>query len=252
MVWTVLIVDDEMLDRVNLKTLIDWEASNFQVVGEAENGREAAGLIEALAPHLIVTDVRMPVMSGLDLIAAFSGKPNRPEFLIMSGFDDYELVRRGLTLGAYDYLLKLELDAQALLNALTGIRARLEAKQLAPLLSGAPDEQIRRSIPALRKAFITDLIKGQAFSETEYRDSMAFLGITLLPEAVYCAVIKIGEFCRFEDATYEEATQLDQSIIAVVEDIMHDAFHASCFEGKSGEFLLFASPRMQREQRRTI
>jgi two-component system, response regulator YesN len=243
MLCKVLIVDDEMLSRVNLKTLIDWEANDYTVVGEAENGSEAVGMIERLSPQIVVTDVRMPSMSGLDLIAAFSGKPDRPEFLIMSGFDDYDLVRRGLTLGAYDYLLKLEVDAPALLEALRGMRTRLEVKRLDPLLSSSADQQIRRSLPALRKAFFTDLIRGYSYSEQEYERTSDLLGITLFPAAIYCAVIKIGEACRFEDVSYEETAQLQQSIIHVVEDILRDAFHANCFESKQGEFLLFASPR---------
>jgi len=242
MLWNVLIVDDELLARVNLKTMIDWEANDFRVVGEAENGSEAAALIEQLAPQIVITDVRMPVMSGLDLIAQFSGKPNRPEFLIMSGFDDYDLVRRGLTFGAHDYLLKLEVDAPLLLEALGAMRAKLEAKQFVSAAVIA-DQQLQRSLPALRKSFITDLIRGQPYSEQEYRKTMDLLGITLLPEETYCAVIKIGEACRFEEVSYEETIKLHQSIINVVEDILRDAFTAYCFEGKLGEYLLFASPR---------
>ena len=243
MPWKILIVEDEMLDRINLKTMINWEAHDFSLVGEAENGSEAIALIGQLAPDIVITDVRMPVMNGLELIAAFSDKPDRPEFLIMSGFDDYQQVRRGLTLGAYDYLLKLDMDAAMLLEALGGMRARLETKRLDPFLSGAADQQIRRNIGALRKSFITDLIRGYPYSEEEYRKTTDFLGIALLPEAIYCAVVKIGEACRFEDASYEETTQLNQSVIGVAEDILRDSYHANCFEGKQGEFLIFASPR---------
>jgi two-component system response regulator YesN len=243
MLWKVLLVDDEMLSRVNLKTLIDWEAHDLTIVGEAENGSEAVGMIERLSPHIVITDVRMPVMNGLELIAAFNGKPARPEFLIMSGFDDYDLVRRGLTLGAHDYLLKLDVDAPTLTATLDGIRAKLEVKRLDPATHGSAEQQIQRSMPALRKSFITDLIRGQPYSVAEYRQTMASLGITLLPEAIYCAVIKLGEACRFEDVSYEETAQLQQSTINVVENIVRDAFFAACFESKPGEFLLFASPR---------
>ena len=66
--YKVLIVDDEPMIRAGLQTLIDWERYGFQVVGDAMNGREAMSKYAELAPHLMIIDIRMPVMDGLQVI----------------------------------------------------------------------------------------------------------------------------------------------------------------------------------------
>lgn len=74
--YTVLVVDDEETLRRTMIERVDWEAAGFTVIGEAENGVEALDLVELLEPDLILTDIRMPMISGLEL-AAKSAKCDR-------------------------------------------------------------------------------------------------------------------------------------------------------------------------------
>lgn len=87
--------------------MIDWEKYGFRVCGEACDGEEALGRIRELNPDLVVTDIRMPVMDGLQLIEHCANVLNAPSrFVILSGYDDFPTARKALTFGALDYWLK--------------------------------------------------------------------------------------------------------------------------------------------------
>ena len=98
MMYSVLIVEDEPVARQSLKYLIDWEQLGFFIKAEAENGLHALKLLETEHFSLVLTDIRMPTMNGLELIArlrAFSDVP----VVILSGYDDFEYARQGMKLG---------------------------------------------------------------------------------------------------------------------------------------------------------
>ena len=114
----VLIVDDEYIMRQGLKYMIHWEQEGYEIVGEATNGNEALRLTEELKPHIIISDIVMSVMDGV----AFTEMVHKiyPDIaiIILSGYDKFEYVKKTLTNGAIDYILKPTLNEEELLNVL--------------------------------------------------------------------------------------------------------------------------------------
>lgn len=104
--YTVVIVDDEHMIKLTLRKLIDSSDIPFQVVGEAEDGQEALSAIEQWNPNLVITDIRMPVMGGLELIEEARRRNLRSEFIIISGHDDFTYAQMAMRFGVVDYLLK--------------------------------------------------------------------------------------------------------------------------------------------------
>jgi two-component system response regulator YesN len=104
--YTVVIVDDEYMIKLTLKKLIDSSDLPFQVVAEAEDGQAALAAIEHWKPSLVITDIRMPIMGGLELIEAAKDQNTRTEFIIISGHDDFSYAKNALRYGVMDYLLK--------------------------------------------------------------------------------------------------------------------------------------------------
>ncbi len=100
----VLLVDDQSLIRQGLKALLELEP-DLQVVGEAENGKTAIGLVEALKPDVVLMDVRMPVMDGVAATREI-GERAGTKILMLTTFDDDEYVAAALRYGAMGYLLK--------------------------------------------------------------------------------------------------------------------------------------------------
>lgn len=102
----VLLADDQLLFVSSLKTVLETEADDIQVVGIAHNGREAVEMVENLQPDVILMDVRMPEMDGVEAVRAI--KENRPEspIIMLTTFDDDQYVYNAIKYGAMGYLLK--------------------------------------------------------------------------------------------------------------------------------------------------
>lgn len=120
-----IIVDDEPNIREGLKLIIDWEELGYKVVGEASNGREALLLIDKLNPTVVITDIKMPEISGLDLIKECRNREKKISFIILSGHSEFSMAKKALNLGASDYLLK-PVDE----DELTQVLIRLKKEQL--------------------------------------------------------------------------------------------------------------------------
>ncbi|OSY12113.1 hypothetical protein BTJ48_01327 [Bacillus mycoides] len=101
----VLIVDDHFVVREGLKLIIETSDS-FQIIGETANGEEALSFIEKKKPDVILMDLNMPKMSGLETIEALNEKQNHTPIIILTTYNEDELMLKGIELGAKGYLLK--------------------------------------------------------------------------------------------------------------------------------------------------
>ena len=101
----VFLVDDQTLVRQGIRSLLAL-AENIEVVAEASDGREAVARIPEVAPDVVLMDMRMPVMSGLEALQALSRTQQLPPTIILTTFDDDQLVLAGLKAGARGYMLK--------------------------------------------------------------------------------------------------------------------------------------------------
>ena len=94
--YKILLVDDEAEVRTSIIRKIDWSAVGFQVVGDAENGVDALEKIEQLEPDVVLTDIRMPYMDGLEMAERLREIHPSIKVVLFSGFDDFEYARRPL------------------------------------------------------------------------------------------------------------------------------------------------------------
>lgn len=115
----VIIVDDEYLSRRGIRHIIDWEQHGFTIVAEAANAKEALKEIEKHKPNIVLTDIVMPSIDGIELSKII--KTNYPdiEIVIMSGYDDFNYVKKAFQYGVCDYILKPTLDPEKILNVLS-------------------------------------------------------------------------------------------------------------------------------------
>lgn len=155
----VVIVDDERHVREAVKLLVDWEALGIGEIHEAANGEEAAALIERHRPVIVVTDMMMPVRGGLDLLAWL--QDNRPEIqkIVVSGHDDFHLVRGTMQHGGQDYLLK-PIDPEQLTGALQRAVVRWHEMDRSRKHELARSMEINQLRPVMRDRIFSDLLGG--------------------------------------------------------------------------------------------
>ncbi|OBZ17864.1 response regulator transcription factor [Bacillus sp. FJAT-26390] len=126
----VLIVDDEILARQGIKHLLNWENEGVEIVGEASNGKEALELIEQLEPHIVITDIVMPIMGGEELTRAIKSRFPEIEVIILSSFGEFDYVRSTFQSGVADYILKPKLEAIQLLEIVKRTARKIPSLQL--------------------------------------------------------------------------------------------------------------------------
>lgn len=117
----ILIVDDEYLVRFGLKTIIDWEEYGYTIAGEASNGKEALELFRRTGADVVLTDIKMPVMDGLELTRAIRETGKKVKIIILSHYDDFSYAREAINLGAFRYILKTELTRANILTMLKSL-----------------------------------------------------------------------------------------------------------------------------------
>ena len=106
--YKLLIVDDEEIEREGMARFIDWEQFGIEMVGTAWNGAEGLEKIHTLKPDIVITDIKMPVMNGLDLIREAKKQQIEVEFIVLSGYGEYEFTSQAMQEGIRHYLLKPE------------------------------------------------------------------------------------------------------------------------------------------------
>lgn len=126
----VLIADDEYIMRQGLKYIINWEDEGYEIVGEAANGQEALKLAQELCPHIIICDIVMPVLDGVDLSQLIHENYPNIQLIILSGYDNFEYVKSTLMNGAADYILKPTLTPEGLRSALKKVSERIPGYRL--------------------------------------------------------------------------------------------------------------------------
>ena len=162
--YRVLLVDDEEDIRVGISQKMDWAGLGFTLVGQAENGRDALELAESLKPDVVLTDIKMPFMDGLELCSILTGRLPASKFVVFSGFDDFEYAKQAIQMNVSEYVLK-PINAVELAGVLEKLHAQLDAERA----ERRNAEQLRRryeeSLPVLRGLFFTRLLDGRISRE---------------------------------------------------------------------------------------
>jgi two-component system response regulator YesN len=176
MPWTVLIADDEPKIRRGLRKLLDERPDEFTVVGEAEDGEAALGLASELRPDLLLVDIRMPFVDGLDLVERLTVRQGSDRrVVVISGHDEFEYARKAIGLGVFEFLLK-PVEEEVLLSVL-----RRAVADLSQARSQAGSLALARELAAKNRAVLVeglfrDGLRGWS-SAADWAETAEFLGL---------------------------------------------------------------------------
>ena len=123
--FSIILADDEQQILFGMKNGIDWESLGFSVVGTAQNGKEALELIEEYHPDLLISDIKIPFMDGLELSRIIHDNYINTKIILFSGWDDFEYARTAISYGVSQYLMK-PIDYDEMQKLLTNIHEELE------------------------------------------------------------------------------------------------------------------------------
>ncbi len=124
-----VIVDDDFLVRSYLKQLHAWERAGYQLVADARDGEEALDVLERLGPEVLITDISMPLMDGIELIRRVRERNRAVHIIVLSCHDDFEYVKEAMRLGADEYVLKNSLNEESLYKLLKNTEKTLKERK---------------------------------------------------------------------------------------------------------------------------
>ncbi len=178
--YTVLVVEDEINQRRALIERVEWEKAGFEVIGQAENGAEALDKVEQLEPDLIFTDIKMPLISGLELAAKVRELRPATQIVILSGYDSFEYARTAINYNIISYLLK-PISSSELSEQLFDIHRRMEER-----LGGISGKTAQTDSERLNRLTVIEFLQPLMFGGSEQQSgddeklkaAAAQLGIT--------------------------------------------------------------------------
>ncbi|MGX7073398.1 response regulator transcription factor [Falseniella ignava] len=223
MVYSILIVEDEYLVRQGLAKLVNFTAYDMEIMGQAENGRQAWELIQKQVPDVILTDINMPQMNGIQLASLVREKYPQTHLVFLTGYDDFDYALSAVKLGVDDYLLK-PFSRQDIEEMLGKIKDKLDKEgqqsQVQDLLAPKPEGNLAQTIQehlsdsqfslkslagelGFSPTYLSSLIKkelGLPFQDYLVRERVKKAKLLLLTTDL--RIYEIAEQVGFEDMNY--------------------------------------------------
>jgi two-component system response regulator YesN len=159
----VLIVDDERIIRDGIANVINWEENGFTLLGTAADGIDAYERIKNNVPDIVITDIIMPGMNGIDLIAKVSEEYKDITFIILSGHGEFDYASRAMTFGVKYYILK-PCDEDTIMQTMEKVKK--ERKEKESLLKNI-NYSLKKVMPQVKEQFLREFIMGGTYSNYE-------------------------------------------------------------------------------------
>ncbi|NLY18745.1 MAG: response regulator [Clostridiaceae bacterium] len=229
----VLIADDEIIARAGIKSLVNWEENGFRVVGLAADGKEAMEMIRSERPDIVLTDIMMPKLSGIELIKNAKAEYPFIKFIVLSCHNEFEYVRQAMKFGAEDYVLKLSMVSGELLELLLSVSEKIKEERK---LDGAElriDDAITER--SKRIEYLISLINGEKYTgELKDHESVRLFDVSA-PKAL--AYVKIDNF----ENIGEDSLKAERTLVNVMEQQLKDRGLLELFRYKENGFVFLLS-----------
>ncbi|MBM7585601.1 two-component system response regulator YesN [Bacillus pakistanensis] len=224
--FKVLLVDDEPLIIEGMKALIPWEDYGLEVAGEAYDGTHALKQLQETSFDIVLTDIKMPKMTGLELITHCKELNSRTKFIVLSGYQEFDYIKKGLELGIENYLLK-PVNEDELINTIGNVIEKIEKDTR---------EDRNRASYVLRDNMLWRLLN-QDIDEKEWRQRAELYQLSLDKPVMTVAKIRVDEnACLDPEALSKARTEIENLIDSV------------CIISPDNDFIVILSGQDEKQQ----
>lgn len=233
----ILIVEDDFVVRQGICLSLEWEKYELSICADASNGKLGLELAERLHPDIIITDIRMPIMDGLEFTEKVLNILPDVKIIILSGYDDFSYAQKALRLGVNDYLLK-PVDADELLKCVCDVRDSVlkerESREYREKLIKECEEEILHRV---MECFLHPLHPEE---KEKIREELETIGNTIGENLTYRVLVLAVENFLFLTKNYTRAEKkaLSERVKIEVERAFGECCHAWCFGDGVGQFVI--------------
>jgi two-component system response regulator YesN len=174
--YKVLLVDDERIIREGIASIIEWEKYDCSLIGTASNGLEGLNIIKQLKPDIVITDVKMPLMDGIELISKVNSLDEDIKFIVLSGFGEFDLANKAMKYGVKHYLIK-PCNENKIIDVLLQVKEEIIKKEKKEMELKSMENSLSKIIPLGKEQFLHDFIMNREFSQNEFDYYMELFNI---------------------------------------------------------------------------
>ncbi|MCK0472803.1 response regulator [Halalkalibacter sp. APA_J-10(15)] len=176
----VLLVDDELITLNGMANIVKWDQYQTKLIGKSQNGLEAWNLVEMNKPDIIICDIKMPGLDGLQLLEKVKGAHPNIVFIILSGYSEFDFAKRAMEQGVKHYLLK-PCNEEQIHKVLISAVKDIEENKKNEIETIMYKTEFKNALPKIKQQFLKELIMNKSFSlnEKQYYEKMFSLQLDL-------------------------------------------------------------------------
>lgn len=162
--WNLVVADDEPKIRRGIENMLNWHEFNIHIVGEAEDGEIALEVIKEKKPDIILLDINMPFLNGLNLLEKLEEINNRSIVIIISGYDDFSYAQKALQFNVFDYILK-PVNKKKMQEVISKAVSKLDEIQKETNYLEWVEKQLNKNMDMLKKSFFSEWLNNKLNDE---------------------------------------------------------------------------------------
>ena len=226
--YKIMFVDDDPLILKRLNHILDWEALDFKIIANARSGEKALGLIQKLAPDVVITDINMPNMSGLQLVQKSKSLNDKIQFIMLTVNDSFGCAQQALNIGVYHYLLK-PIEKDKLLNLIHTLTLNFEnSKKQNQYMSNLRDKATL-SERMIKDKYLNWLVSGsQPLTDEQIVENFNFYNIPIQADKFEIISIHINKLDT-QVSNKQRLLSLIETVIRSVENTLCDYKNCAVF-----------------------
>lgn len=235
------VIDDIKTVVHGISNQINWETYGIRIVGTASNGEKGIELIQETEPHIVLTDIRMPKLNGLEMTKQVLKKFPRTRIVFLSGYTDFEYAQQAVQLGAFDYIVK-PYTPQKIIEVVLKARKSIEEEMGETQRYHEMERKLRESLPYLRQEYFQLLLQFRTTPEQAAR-RWDFLNIGLERERFVVMLTEIDQFAeQTETLPVQEVELIRFTVQNILEESLRRFTKGFVFRDNTNRFVVIFNP----------
>jgi len=231
--YQIMIIDDETYFREYLRTTIPWECYDFEICDEASSGEEGLLKIPISKPDIILVDINMPGVNGIDFAKQAKEKYPGISIIIITGYNEFEYARQALKIGVFNYISK-PFEKQELIDSVISLKNNIIARKKKDVFINNIQKQYNETLPAIKNNILNNAVKGAYLNKyNELRIELETLKITIPKLPFLVSIIKVDIPKEYDLLRRKE---LKEKMVLLINSIVYD--ECVIFEDNSNKTIL--------------
>ena len=241
----VLIVDDEKKIREGIRNSIDWGSYGINVCGMASGGLEALDMIDMFMPGIVITDISMADMDGLELLEIVNQTYPTVKVILISGYKEFEYARKAVALNAFSYLTK-PINSQTLLEKVVAAKEEIEKRISEVKINDVIRKRLRENILVVRDSFFSNLMEGRIRNRQEIESRAEFLEIDLDYTQFLVCIMSFEAGGAIRNKNFYDISFYKAAIMSKTEEKIGDMYTCYVFNLGAGIGVMVCSDRIEK------